>query len=731
MVLRNIFFLAFAFALFVQGYPLAAGEAPPRPDVESADIDVQADSLEYLRDTGMMIGKGNVVVQRYGDTLSADYVKVDTETLDAHARGNVVLLRDDWEWTGEELNYNFKTKEGDFGTFEATSGKFYLKAEESKRLESGNYEMKDVIITTCDEDDMEFKVHATHAVLTPEDKVKAYNVTPYLGPVPFFYLPYMWIDLDREHSNWEVSLGHSGDWGPFVLLGYRHKFNDSVESLTHLDFYAKRGVGVGEDIFWERTDDSGRGRLETYYLNDQDPLPSEYDKERFGDLVDSDRYRVRLVDTESLSDRDSLIADLQYVSDPKVREEFFEDDFRRLSQPENRVDLTRRGDNYSANALLNVRLNDFYENIDRKPELSLDFNRQKIGDSDFYYQGENSFVRLEKLYPDFTDQAGYETTRIDSRQTIYYPRKYFGFLNLIPSAGGRATYYSDLVPRTLERTNTVTMTDSNGVEYTTNQVETTTFERGSDTRTMVELGLESSFKAFKVLTERNTAFGRGIRHVLEPHAKYSFRSDPSVKYDELYQFDYIDSIREQNEIQFGARNKLQTRRGESLVDLVDFDLYTSLRLDPDPDQNDMGPLRFDGEFEPTALTWLDLDGAYDWDESELTDFNARARLLGEGATRLYLNYGYRDGGKNLLAADLDYDLTTDWGVGLYARYDMDESVMEESRYSIQHDMDCIGWEAGVRSTRGRGGEEDDNELWFRLWLLAFPQTDIKFFDASY
>lgn len=250
-------------------------------------------------------------------------------------------------------------------------------------------------------------------------------------------------------------------------------------------------------------------------------------------------------------------------------------------------------------------------------------------------------------------------------------------------------------------------------------------------RTMVELGLESSFKAFKVLTEKNTAFGQGIRHVVEPHARYSFRSEPTVEADKIYQFDAIDSIRRQNEIQFGARNKLQTRQDERLLDLVDVDLYTSVRLDPEPDQSDMGPLRIDAELEPGNLFWLDFDGAYDWDTSKVTDFNARARVIGSGDTRVYLNYGYRDGEKNLISTDIDYELTSDWSLGFYTRYDIEGSELEESLYSVQHDMDCIGWEAGLRSTRGRGGEEDENQFWCQIWLLAFPETNIEFLDASY
>jgi LPS-assembly protein len=715
--------------------PVASAEAqtarPPRPTPQGFDMDIQADSLEYREESQQMIATGNVVIQYGNETMRADYVAVDTETKDAAARGNVIMLRDEWEWRGDELDYNFDTKIGDFGTFEGQSGNYYIIAEESERSAAGDYEMKNVTATTCDKDDMEFRMWASRATLTADNKVKARNVVPFLGPIPFFYLPFAWFDLDKDHSNWEVSLGQTGSWGAFVLVGYRKDWNENLQTLTHFDVRSKRGLGVGQDFIWQRSDDSGQGALELYYLNDNEPLEDDYDKEYYGDTVDSDRYRVRLAHDEMLTDRDYFTAEMQYLSDPKVREDFFRKDYRAQALPENRMSLSHRGDNYNASVLLNARLNDFYDNVNRLPELRLEMQRQELEDSGIYYQSENSLAFLERVHPERSENEDYDSSRLDSYHSFYYPRKYFGYLNLIPSAGFRGTYYSDLAPESRSITNTVSMTDTNGVAYTTNQVDTVFSERGSDLRTLFEFGLESSFKAFKILSESGNDFGTGLRHVVEPHANYLFRSDPSVEADELRQFDGIDSIRERNEIIFGARNKLQTKRGGAIADLIDVDIFTNYRLDPRDDQEDFGGLRIDGDSQPTDKLWLDFDGGYDWYESTVTDANLRLNLDTSTDTRLHLNYGFRDDDKNLLAAGLDYYPTPDWGLGLYSRYDIDESEAEESSISLLHRMDCVGWEVGLRSIAGRGEEDDDNELWFQVWLLAFPNMEIKFLDASY
>ena len=103
---------------------------------------------------------------------------------------------------------------------------------------------------------------------------------------------------------------------------------------------------------------------------------------------------------------------------------------------------------------------------------------------------------------------------------IYYPTRHLGFLNIIPRAGYRGTYYS----KTFEDvtvTNVVSSTDTNVAEGVTNLVvavtnvsETIRNDLGEDIRHRYELGVEMSFKAFKEFkAPRDQNREGGIRHV--------------------------------------------------------------------------------------------------------------------------------------------------------------------------------------------------------------------------
>ena len=179
-----------------------------------------------------------------------------------------------------------------------------------------------------------------------------------------------------------------------------------------------------------------------YYANDRKPWKDAEERTIREELIDNDRCWLKLSDRHNLTDRDYLITKLNYVSDPWLLSDFFDDEYQKNVQPENRVTLTHRGDHYSAGVGLNTRLNDFYGNVNRLPEVFLNFNRQKILDTPFYYEGENTFSYLDRVFPDGAPEEHYDAFRLDTAHMVYWPTRHFGFLSVIPRAGYRGTYYS-------------------------------------------------------------------------------------------------------------------------------------------------------------------------------------------------------------------------------------------------------------------------------------------------
>ncbi|MBM4154712.1 MAG: LPS-assembly protein LptD [Lentisphaerae bacterium] len=589
-----------------------------------------------------------------------------------------------------------------------------------------------------------------------------YNVVTYLGPVPVLWTPYYRRNLTGGRGGgWAVMPGFSSRLGAFVVSTYHYWFDDAglLQGETSINGYSKRGVGVGQNVLWGGREGQGfRGNLDGFFISDSQLYRSEQEQaEREDTLTESERYRLRLRHTASVTSRDALFADGTYLSDPYVQEDFFRRENRRRVQPENRASWTHRGDAYIFSLQANGRLNDFYSNVNRLPEATLTIPSLRLGNSPLYYESRTTASALTRVYPETSDDEEYDATRVDTLHTVYLPRRFFGFLALTPRAGWRGTHYSTTYAPAVSVTNQVTTVDSNGVSTVTDEITTTRDELGADFRNLYEIGFETSYKAYKVLHEGETVWGRGLRHVVEPYANYSYIPEPDLLAESLPQFDSVDGLAGQNAVQFGFRHKFQTRRptllfvdhsvnrtddpvarnaegmdqtelGEiatadqwSVHDLVNADIGTIFQLDPEVDEEEFGPLYANARFWPSRSFRFDFKSRFDLYGEGMTFFDGQLSYSPRGgAFQFNANYLFQNDRRDLIASQIQFNPRGKWSFGAYARYDMLDSRLEEHSYFLRRKMDCIGWGIGIVHEPGYDGREDEVTAWAQLWLLAMP-----------
>ena len=710
-----------SFAQTGESASAAAGESAAVDSAEEGPVDVQADEMEYEADQKLMTARGHVVVTRGKDILKADYITVRTDTQDAHAVGNVVFDREGQAWKGDEMSYNFKTRTGDFGQFNAVMTPFYVTAKDSKRTSSDEFVLHNATITTCDGDRPEVYIKAREARVIKQQRIVARGVVFYVGSVPIFYMPKWTKDIKDDKVDIDVVPGYGSRVGAFLLTAVNYRMECGVKASTHVDYRTSRGVGVGQDFSWGDEKLPYRGEVKTYYAHDTSPLEKRNDEEieSLDGIIDNDRYRIRLSDVRNLSDRDYATTELNYLSDPAVLEDFFDDEYRHNVQPENRVTLVHRADRFVAGLELNKRLNDFYESVNRLPEATLDVPRMQLGESSFYYQSQNAAAFLEKEFPDKWDEDSYDAFRLDSGHKVFYPTKHFGFLNVIPRGGYRATYYSKTYDYTTV-TNLTTTTDTNGVSTTTNEVVTLADDTGADIRNLFEVGFETSFKSFGVLNEDwISRDDQGLRHVVEPYTDYTYIPEPDLTPDQLPQFDEVDTLDKRNDLLLGVRNKFQTKRRGAVHDLMDFNLWSTYYVEqPDGVTEDFSDIYFKNQLR--LLDWLPIDfkGAYNQYEGRIDEFDTQVAVIWPDQTRLALDYRYADGSYDQVASELTLFPNRKWAFNVYERYSFESSLLEEQSYFVQHTGRCVGWGVGVKEI------DEDIQFWFRFWLTAFPKSNV-------
>ncbi|MDD2236397.1 MAG: LPS assembly protein LptD [Kiritimatiellae bacterium] len=686
------------------------------------EIEVTADRLEYDAERKLLIGSGNVLVSQGTGSLQADFVTVHTVSEEVYAAGNVMFKDLDRTWQGDELTYNFKTEQGDFGEFNAYVNPLYIRAKDSERVTPELFTIQDVFISSCEGEKPEFYITAEEASIENERYIRAKNAVFRLGGVPIFYFPYYKYDLERG-SHWDFLPGYRSKWGAFLLSTYNMRVNGWMHSATHLDVRTDRGAAIGQDFKWETP--QLKGGIKGYYTHDSDPHQDEDLTEQEKKLIDEDRYRIQLSHVQSLTDQDYVIANIDYVSDPQFMDDFFTREYEDNVQPENYVSFTHVDDRYIAGLLINKRLNDFYENVNRVPEATFDMRRQEILDSGFYYEGNNSATFLEKEFSELDDEKKYSTFRLDTRHMIYYPTKHFGFLNVTPRAGYEGTYYektkkTEYVDETIAIVATNVVNGNTVTETTfTNKTRTVISDGNSEWRNLPELGFDISYQAFKILEAAGQTDG-GLRHVAEPYAGYTFIPEPNVEPEDLYQFDAIDELGKQNTIRLGMRNKLQTKRNGSVANLLNLNVFMDYHFSADEDKGEenIGPVGFDAESYPLEDLKIKIDGSFGTHGESFSNFNAYATYKAFDLSKFGLEYRYRKNYNDLYTVSLDLFPEETWSIGAYWRYQVLGANMEEQTYYIGHRSDCLGKRFGYT---GRGNDWD---IWFQIWLIALPDSQV-------
>ena len=715
--------------------PVAATE-------ETGAIETRADTLDYDRKTGWVEGRGNVTIRKGDDVLTADYVRVNVKTEDAYAYGKVILTRRDEVWQGEQLHYNFRDKSGDAAGLRGDTGPYQVDAETSERDSDNTFTFHEAAITTCTNTmHKHYLVTAKRVKVVPGQNLKAYGTVWRLGGVPVLYLPYWYRNL-REDAGFRLYAGHSSRMGAYVLSSYRYRVSPMLKAETHLDYRSERGIGVGQDFDWRDPEASAwNGNLKLYYLDDDKPIDDDEDIETSD--IDNQRYRVRFEHEANFTYRDYALFKAHYLSDTDILEDFFEDEYRDENIPDNYAVYTHRGDYNTLLVQARGRLNDFYEGLNRLPEVSLDLMRQPIGQSAFYYEGQTAGAYLEHVYPKDDGQDDYSSVRLDTEHAIFRPSKCFGFLSVIPRVGYRGTYYSDTREEVTTTATTTTASTNfvvdaggitNAVITTTTDAQTFTRQQdaGADFRNRFEIGLEASYKAFKAW---DSLVGER-RHIAEPYANYTFVPEPNLTPDNLYVFDQVDTLDEEHFVRFGMRNKYQKKVDDAPFDVIDVDVYTRYLLERADDEDPIDRVFVDAEFRPSEWVQIDADAEYDVQNSELDVFNTRAAVFSEDVWAAEVEYRFRKYGDNdedndnassLLRHELTWYANRSWTLGAYGRYEFEESRLEEQGGYVQRNYDCMALQVGTSVlpgyTRSDGSERDDEvRFYVEFWITAFPET---------
>ena len=373
----------------------------------------------------------------------ADKGQLNQKTGEVFAEGNVSLQSEDRVFTSDRLFYNFRTRSMQTDNFRAGQAPFFVEGTNIKGDATKNeYSAEDVWLTTDDRSDPLLKIRTRSLSISPGKFIEARGATLYAGNVPVFYFPYYRRRLDQPPNHWSITPGYRSRYGMFFEGTYNWHLSDRLNGAARLDYRTLRGLAGGLDVNYD-FGQAGQGDASVYILDDRDPQSGAGSRSGSTEFTTrTDRHRLSLYHSVNVQTNLTAKLLLQDQSDPFMNRDFFESDFRRNPQPSSHIEIAKHWDNYSLSLLAQPQVDDFYQTVERLPELRATGLRQRLGSTPLFHESETSLGHFRFSPAD--DQLHldkYEAFRADTHHQLLLPQTYFGWLNVTPHAGARLTHY--------------------------------------------------------------------------------------------------------------------------------------------------------------------------------------------------------------------------------------------------------------------------------------------------
>jgi LPS-assembly protein len=676
--------------------PVACAQEESGTPSEAVPIEVTGDAVEFLQQQNKVIGSGNIRIQYEDVLLTCDEVTVWLDTQEVLAKGDVVIVQDDNRFAGDHIKYNFKTKSAEVVGADVNAEPWYGRAEKVSKGERDEYILNKGYVTTCDLDHPHYKLSAKKLKIYPGKWVEAAHVTFYVLDVPVMYLPYFASPIPERVPGITVIPGYSHEWGAYALTSMKYYFNENSNGRIHLDYREKKDFASGIDYNFS-TKFAGKGYLKTYYMHERDLQVSHIWDHEEAPTVERQRYRIRYAHRWDIDPGTTVTAEYNNLSDEDIIKDYFFREYEQEPKPVSYVSAQHSDSNIFVSLLYQPRINGFFTQTQKLPQIRTDILSLKLAGTPFYYNSRNSVTAFDREYSrrDYNDE---EAVRADTYHEISYPFNVFDFLSLKPFVGSRHTYYSKDV-----------------------------FGRRDKIRGLMDTGFDVTTRSIhRIYDVRSDFLGMDInrlRHIIAPSLSYNYVTKPTVSSAHLFQFDFIDELDHKNFFKLELLNKLQTKReynGQTnTVDLARFIVTTDYVINRENSENKFDDVDFLLELRPRNGFYIEATSKFDPRSDKFTRVTSDI-IARKDDYEFSLGHRYEAGNSTQVTGQFIYNWNDKWKFRTYQRWELKSKDIQEQEYAITKDLHC--WLMDIIFNQR---ENEGNSIWVVFRLKAFPQLPIK------
>lgn len=687
-------------------------------------ITVNGDVVEFSTETKEFTATGNVEVFYKGTKLTCQKLTLNSETKDAIAEGDARLDEKEGTIEGYRLKYNFQTKTGTIVNAGFRSNPYFGKARDFYKVSDAEFIVKKAYLTTCSLDNPHWRLKTRKINFFPGDKIQMKDAVFYAGTAPLLYLPTYNRSLKDPMMHVQVDVGKSKIWGPYVLSAWRYNLAENLTGRVYFDVRSKLGVAEGFGANYT-TKGFGKGDFKYYYTQERDKT------RRLNESVDVpkvfQRYLIRERHKWDINEQTNLIAEYYKIVDSRrmimgSQEDFLKDyffrEYEKINQPPSYLTLHHSFNYSSVDLYLQKRVNRWYDPgyLERLPEVKYSMPSLQIGNTPFYFSSESSLGNFNKKNTSTSTPAtnaanpDAHVNRLDTTNKFSFPAK-VSFIQFTPFVSNRETFYDKDV-----------------------------FGNRISPRTVFSSGADMSTKIYRIFNIKSDLLGiniNGLRHIITPSTGYSYSHTPTILSSKLKQIDGVDSVSgSSNSASLSLSNKLQTKRNNQSVDLVDFlvtNTYTFKPKTGDKRGSSLGDFLYKLKILPYSWLRIEGDAAYNHSGASSSDSyrkfsNANYDVYFDFGEDRHFGFGqrYQRKGGNEITYSFKWRLNPKWKFSFYQRRMRGHAPtlnrgLKEQEYSITRDLHCWEVDMTYNGTKGKG-----SSLWFIFRIKAFPEMEFGY-----
>ncbi len=539
---------------------------------DCADQVTEESGVYHLRGKG----GGKIVFELPNATFKADSVDFDRITGNATAIGNIYYRDYDHDEViyAESATYNTDTESGEFhhvrGYLKAkivarpgvltSKDPFYFEAEWVEKMPE-RYLLHDAFMTDCEMPNPWWTVHSDLIDFIPHDRAVTRNAVYRLRGIPVFYFPYFVKSLrtePRKSGFLTPNIGHSSTRGFLFGLGYYQTIGRSMDATYVVQDFTSRGFAHHIDFRGKPTQRS-YFNLIFYGVNDRGILQN-------GALLKAGGFSLTGSGKIEFGKGWTARASVDYLSSYLFHQQF-SDSFNEaiFSETHSSGYLEKHFGNYVFDVSV-ARTQNFEDTkpgnaitIRTLPQVELNGSFQQIagGPIPLWFSLHTSYGLFHRVEPTSVTADFYQTsqfsTRADLEPTLTSVIRLGGF-HILPEITAHETFYGQsLVGGTVSSINI--------------------------TRSAPEAKVDLMFPSLARVFNRKTIFGDKLKHVIEPRVRYDYVTGVNSFLNTLL-FDPTDLITNTREMEFGLTQRLYAKRGDTVKEILSWDLKQKYYMDP-------------------------------------------------------------------------------------------------------------------------------------------------------